>query len=206
MFRQYLPAAGVLAIGLAALLAAPEPVTAQYQGYYYSNGYWWVYDTYRHGYNPGYYARPYPVYPHGVPPGHYGGYAYPPPASGSGKGIVKSGAVYTYPWAGQAARTSPAGATASATNPAPTGPAPVHIEVRVPADASIWFDDAGTTQTGTVRQFVSPPVSPGHDYTYEVRARWKEGEHEIVESRRITVHAGEQVRIAFPEAVPRKDK
>jgi uncharacterized protein (TIGR03000 family) len=207
MFRRHLPATSVLAVGLAALLAIPAPAPAQqYRGYYYSNGYWWAYNTYRHGYNPGYYARPYPVSPHGVAPGHYGGYSSPAPAPGSGKGTVKSGAVYTYPWPGPVASSPPAGLTAGAAAPAPTGPSPVEIEVWVPADAAIWFDGARTTQTGTVRQFVSPPVTPGHDYTYVVRATWQENGREVTQSRRITVHAGDQVSIAFPEAVPPKSK
>jgi uncharacterized protein (TIGR03000 family) len=204
MFRRHLPAAGLLVVGLAALLAAPEPVLAQYRGYYYSNGYWWAYDTYRHGYNPGYYARPYPVSPHGVSPGHYGGYAYPAPAPGPGKGVVKSGVVSTYPWAGPAASSRPVGTTADAVVPVSTGPAPVEIEVRVPAAADIWFDDAKTTQTGAFRRFVSPPLTPGHDYTYEVRATWKEGGSEVTQSRRITAHAGDQVSIAFPETLAAK--
>jgi uncharacterized protein (TIGR03000 family) len=77
---------------------------------------------------------------------------------------------------------------------------PVHIELRVPADAEIWFDDARTTQTGRVRRFVSPPVPPGQDYAYVVRARWKEGETAVTQSRRITFRAGEQVSVAFPAA------
>jgi uncharacterized protein (TIGR03000 family) len=198
MFRRQLPATSVLAVGLAALLAVPASASAQQYRGYYSNGQWWAYDTYRHGYNPGYYTRPYPVAPHGVSPGHYGGYAYPAPAPGSGKGVVKSGVVYTYPWPGPAASPLPVGPTAGALAPVPIGPAPVEVEVRVPADAEIWFDGARTRQTGKVRQFVSPPVTPGHDYTYEVRARWKEGGKEVTQTRRITVHAGELVSIAFP--------
>ena len=204
MLPRHLPTTAVLIVGLAALLARPEPVLAQYRGYYYANGYWWAYDTYRHGYNPGYYARPYPVAPHGVSPGHYAGYASPTPAPSSGKGIGKSGVVYTYPWAGPAGYSQPASPTASKAAPAPTGLAPVEIEVGVPPDAEIWFDDAKTTQTGPLRRFVSPPLAPGHDYTYEVRVRWRENGNEIAQSRRITVRAGEQVSIAFPVAATAK--
>jgi uncharacterized protein (TIGR03000 family) len=68
----------------------------------------------------------------------------------------------------------------------------------VPADAEIWFGDVKTAQTGTVRQFVSPAVAAGHEYTYEVRARWMEQGQDMMQTRRITVHAGDQVSIAFP--------
>jgi uncharacterized protein (TIGR03000 family) len=83
---------------------------------------------------------------------------------------------------------------------------PVHIQVRVPGDAEIWFDDTRTIQSGTVREFVSPPVNPGWDYTYEVRARWKEAGNQVSQTRRITVHAGELVSITFPKVVQPKSK
>jgi uncharacterized protein (TIGR03000 family) len=41
-------------------------------------------------------------------------------------------------------------------------------------------------------------MSSEHAYTYDVKARWNEQGKEITQSRRITVHAGEQARIAFP--------
>jgi uncharacterized protein (TIGR03000 family) len=148
-------------------------------GYWrYSNGYWYHYKTYVHGYNPGYYARPDRVLPHGVSPGHYGAY-YSSRPTGPG---------YSYSWLGPVS-----------SKPQPETPLPAYIEVRVPADAEIWFDDAETVQTGTVRLFVSPPVTPGHDYSYEVRAKWKEDGREVIQSRRITFHAGEHVNIGFPD-------
>src|SRR5262249_40914799 len=36
----------------------------------------------------------------------------------------------------------------------------VRINVRVPADAEVWVEGAKTTQTGTRRTFVSPPLDP----------------------------------------------
>ncbi len=202
MLGRHLSVTGVFVLGLAALLTAPAPVPAKSRGYYYSNGYWWAYDTYRHGYNPGYYAHPYPVAPHGVSPGHYGNYAYPLPPASSGKGVVKSGAVYTYPWPGSAVGSHPA--TASAAAPTPTGPAPVEIDVRVPPDAEIWFDGAKTTLTGPFRRFVSPPLALGHEYAYTVKVRWNENGNEVTQSRRVTVRPGEQVSIAFPTAATAK--
>src|SRR5262249_40238954 len=37
----------------------------------------------------------------------------------------------------------------------------VSLEVRVPADAEIFFEGEKTTQKGTLRRFVSPPITPG---------------------------------------------
>jgi uncharacterized protein (TIGR03000 family) len=181
--------AAVVLLATAVPLVAPAPALAQSDQVYldatgfwrYYNGRWYHYKSYTHGYNPGYYARPDRVLPHGVSPAHYGAYLSPsPPATPR----------YTYP----SPVPTPPHLQAEA---APTA-LPVYFEVRVPADAEFWFDDARTTQTGTVRRFVSPPVPPGQDYAYVVRARWKEGGNEVTQSRRLTFHAGEQVSITFP--------
>jgi uncharacterized protein (TIGR03000 family) len=153
-------------------------------GYWrYYNGRWYHYKTYTHGYNPGYYARPVWALPHGVSPAHYGAYPSPSPPVAPGS---------TYP-------SSVAAPLRSQAESPPTA-LPVYFELQMPADAEIWFDDARTAQTGTVRRFVSPPVPPGQDYAYVVRARWTEGGTEVTQSRRITFRAGEQVSVAFPAA------
>ena len=82
----------------------------------------------------------------------------------------------------------------------------VLISVSVPADAGIWFDGSKTVQTGTLRRFVSPPIVPGHDYAYEVTAKWKEDGREVTQSRRVLVHAGERVSIIFPQVAPNMAK
>jgi uncharacterized protein (TIGR03000 family) len=199
MFRQRYSAGRILSLAVitllatAALLATSGTALAQSDrvysdatGYWrYYNGSWYHYKTYVHGYNPGYYARPDRVLPHGVSPGHYGAYSSP---------IRPTGPGYSYPWSVPTSARTQAESAATAL--------PVHIEVRVPADADIWFDDAKTTQTGTVRQFVSPPLTPGYDYTYEIRARWTEEGRRVSHTRRVSVHAGERVRVTFPEAMP----
>ncbi len=82
------------------------------------------------------------------------------------------------------------------------GNSAVLISVSVPADAEIWFDGSKTVQTGTLRRFVSSPIVPGHDYAYEVTAKWKEDGREVTQSRRVLVHAGESVNVIFPQVAP----
>jgi uncharacterized protein (TIGR03000 family) len=164
-------------------------------GYWrYYNGYWYHYKSYVHGYNAGYYARPDRVLPHGVSPAHYGAYSFPGRPTGPGYASQRPGPTIIRP------HTESTQAESASTA------MPVHIEIRVAPDAEIWFDDAKTTQSGTVREFVSPPMSPGRDYTYEIRARWKVDGNEVSQNRRITVHAGEQVSISFAEPVQAKTK
>ncbi len=74
---------------------------------------------------------------------------------------------------------------------------PARIDVEVPARAVVYCDGTRTHQTGTLRQFVTPALSPGQPYTYDLRAEWKEGERTVSVSKRVTFHAGERVNVSF---------
>jgi uncharacterized protein (TIGR03000 family) len=77
------------------------------------------------------------------------------------------------------------------------------IAVRVPANTEVWFQGKKTSETGTVRQFQTPPLDPGQGYTYNVRARWKEGGREIDQTRKLAVRAGDRLGISFmPPSAP----
>jgi uncharacterized protein (TIGR03000 family) len=52
---------------------------------------------------------------------------------------------------------------------------PAKFILWVPADAEVWFNGVPTKQTGTRREFVTPPLDPGGDYSYRLRVRWNEG-------------------------------
>jgi uncharacterized protein (TIGR03000 family) len=75
-----------------------------------------------------------------------------------------------------------------------------HVTVKVPADADIWIEDTATTSTGPVREFDSPPLTPGSRYSYEVRARWNENGHEVTQTQHLEVTAGAHVSVSFPVA------
>jgi uncharacterized protein (TIGR03000 family) len=191
----------MLVLAAAALLAGSGRAAAQQQGYYYANGYWYVYDTYVHGYNPGYYAQPRRVSPHGVDPGHFTGYPahgpyYNPPPRKTTLGLTGT---YSYPWTPP--RSSP-DATQGTTNVALAYPnrAPAYIDVQLPADAELWFGDTKTAQTGPSRQFVAPDLPVGREYVYEVRVRWVEGGGEVTQAREVSVRGGEQTSVRFPAA------
>jgi uncharacterized protein (TIGR03000 family) len=75
-----------------------------------------------------------------------------------------------------------------------------HLVVQVPDGAEVWVDGAATRQTGTSRSFVSPPLTPGRDLSYEVRARWAVAGKTIEQTQTVPVHAGEQLQVRFPVA------
>jgi uncharacterized protein (TIGR03000 family) len=160
------------------------PALGQGAGSYY-------YETYQYGYNPGYYARRYPVLPVFVVPSK----------------IAPASMPYVY-YVPAPAAAPPTGKRPQPVEvrvlfgPVPPAPAavPAEIDLQVPADAQVWFDGEKTTQTGALRQFVSPPLATDRDYTYEVRVAWKEGGREVTESRRLTVRGGSRVSASFPAA------
>jgi uncharacterized protein (TIGR03000 family) len=76
-------------------------------------------------------------------------------------------------------------------------PATAEIEVRVPADAELWFNGAKTRRTGAVRVFESPPLEPGANYTYDVKARWTEDGQEVERTLRVPVAAGVRKSVTF---------
>jgi uncharacterized protein (TIGR03000 family) len=78
----------------------------------------------------------------------------------------------------------------------------VTLNIAVPADAEIWFDGNKTRQTGTARSFVSPPLTPGHDYAYEVKTRWLENGYEVTQTRRVIVHASDVINLRFTSDPP----
>jgi uncharacterized protein (TIGR03000 family) len=82
----------------------------------------------------------------------------------------------------------------------PSGDRPAGITLRVPAGAQVFFDGDTTRQTGAVRRFVSPPLPHGSDYHYAVRVEWKEGGQSVTQTRRLTVHAGDQVNMSFGQS------
>ena len=80
-----------------------------------------------------------------------------------------------------------------------------HIRVIVPADARVWFDDAPTQQTGSVRIFDTPTLEPGRSYSYQVRAQWTENGREVMQTRVARVHPGDAVTVDFTTPMPRPD-
>jgi len=76
----------------------------------------------------------------------------------------------------------------------------VHVTVRAPTDAEIWFGGTKTSQTGAVREFESPELKPGRQYTYEVRARWTQDGKAVSRTQSIEVSAGTRKTVDFTQS------
>jgi uncharacterized protein (TIGR03000 family) len=76
-----------------------------------------------------------------------------------------------------------------------------HLTVRVPPGAQVWFENQTTNQKGAVRNFVSPALAPGRDYTYDIRATWLQSGRTVDQKREVAVHAGSRVTVDFTQPV-----
>jgi uncharacterized protein (TIGR03000 family) len=72
-----------------------------------------------------------------------------------------------------------------------------HIWLRLPANAEVWVNDVKTRQTGESRYFYSPPLTPGRQYSYQLRVRWMKDGKPVEETQRLLVHAGATVHRDF---------
>jgi uncharacterized protein (TIGR03000 family) len=89
-----------------------------------------------------------------------------------------------------------------ALEPAPPDPNVAKLDVRVPADAEVWVEGHKTAQTGPDRVYLSPPLEPGREYLYDVRARWTEGEKPVDRTQTVRVRAGQRLPVAFATQGP----
>jgi uncharacterized protein (TIGR03000 family) len=73
-----------------------------------------------------------------------------------------------------------------------------NIRIAVPADAEVFFDGKKTNQTGAVRVFSTPALTPGDNYSYDVRVRWTDANGKMQEKERhVAVHAGDNLSLNF---------
>ena len=77
-------------------------------------------------------------------------------------------------------------------------PAPADVDMRVPANAEVWFEGGKTHQTGSERHFESPDLLPGRSYTYDVRVRWTSADGLVTDqTRQVKVGASQRIMVDF---------
>jgi uncharacterized protein (TIGR03000 family) len=75
------------------------------------------------------------------------------------------------------------------------------IEVMVPGDAQLWFDDNKTQQTGPMRIFETPPLTEGKSGTYEIRATWTDPSGQsVTKTRTVQIAPNQHSKVNFLEA------
>jgi uncharacterized protein (TIGR03000 family) len=150
---------------------------APYFGYRYSNYYPYL------GYSPYYYSYSYPYYSYYPPYGYnYGSDVGYNPVSSSSDVVVTP----RYPSENYTS-VRPSVIVPVADVPADTA---ARITVQVPANADLWFNGTKMTLTGPIREFESPPLTPGRQYVYDVEAQWTENGQPLSQTQRVNVTAG----------------
>jgi uncharacterized protein (TIGR03000 family) len=77
------------------------------------------------------------------------------------------------------------------------------LQLIVPEQAEVWFAGVKIAREGRVREFVSPALSPGRSYTYEVAVRYTDAAGKPVEDKRdITIRANDWFSIDFTRPPP----
>jgi len=71
------------------------------------------------------------------------------------------------------------------------------LQVTLPADATLMVDGDRTTQTGSVREFTTPPLEPGKTFTYTLTARWMNGNQPVERSMTVDVRANQTTPVNF---------
>jgi uncharacterized protein (TIGR03000 family) len=168
----------VLALAGIGLLLVAGPAGAQ-QGWPINGSNWSFYGGGRSGgsssYSPSYYSGP--VVP-------YGGYPYAARSAGYYNGAYANG-VMSWP-------------NYSYGSYSPSQENVARIRLVVPADAQVWFGNAATKQRGETRHFESPPLSPGHQYVYDITVRWRDKDgQEVTRTRQLNVSANSTVSADF---------
>jgi uncharacterized protein (TIGR03000 family) len=116
--------------------------------------------------------------------GDYGGYGYPDPGYGP-------------PGYGEPPDLGPGAESRPPIDNA------VHLQLNVPENAEVFIDGAKTSKTGRVREFVSPPVTPGQRYAYKILVRIPgPGGKAVNDERTIYVRANDWFSIDFTRPAP----
>jgi len=71
------------------------------------------------------------------------------------------------------------------------------IHVMVPDGATVSLGGAQTV-AGTDRSFESPPLTPGQNFTYDVKAQWRDQNgRDVIQIRQVVVSANSNVSVDF---------
>lgn len=137
------------------------------------------------------------LYKHGGDPGAYAGFA--PPGRGGSGAVLGGGAGGSVPSAsapGATPRPGEGPAPNPAAKPGPPTDNSAHLRLLVPANAEVLVEGRKTTTTGSVREFVSPPLQPGKNMIYSVLVRYTDaGGKAVEETHAVRVRANDQLSI-----------
>jgi uncharacterized protein (TIGR03000 family) len=77
------------------------------------------------------------------------------------------------------------------------GPAPATLTVRLPADARLSINQATTQAGAAVRTFETPPLKPGKEYYYTLKAELVRDGQSLTTTERVAVRSGEKKQVVL---------
>jgi uncharacterized protein (TIGR03000 family) len=77
--------------------------------------------------------------------------------------------------------------------------APATITVSVPENAKLTIDDAATTSTAAQRVFVTPALTAGKNYYYNLKVEYVQDGKPVVITKKVDVTAGNEATVNFIE-------
>lgn len=80
-----------------------------------------------------------------------------------------------------------------------TSPAKATLVVNVPANTKVMIDGEATGNGSGARVFSTPVLQPGFSYRYIIQAEMLQNGQTVVQSKAVTVKAGEESRISFDQ-------
>jgi uncharacterized protein (TIGR03000 family) len=170
------------------------------------------------GYAYGGYGGGYGGYTYSMPYGGYSGYAGMPAYGGYTSGYYTPGT--NMPATGTPGVSGPGGQSGSSGGAAPVdrgdrrdegdrgrrdedrnkevlAPTPATLIVTLPADAKLLIDDTATRSTSATRTFMTPPLEPGREFHYTLKAETRRGDEPVTVTRDVTVRAGQETRVTL---------
>jgi uncharacterized protein (TIGR03000 family) len=79
----------------------------------------------------------------------------------------------------------------------PWPPGAALLVVKLPAEAELWFDDVKTSQGGSFRRFITPPLPQGSNLVYTLRVRWPIRDAELTRVEKVGVVPGGRFTVNF---------
>jgi len=200
MFRRLFSMGGAILLAGAVIVLMAQPAQAQRRGGSRGGGGFggggWYGGGYRGGYFGGYRdgfygSRPFYGSSYGSP--YYDGYRGYGWTSGWSPGYYTTPS-YSMPYQD----VTPSYSSGYTPEAAPATNTTAHVSVRAPANARVWIGGWETPNTGAMREFDSPPLTPGKQYSYEVKASWEENGRTVTQTQEVDVSAGANARAVFP--------
>jgi uncharacterized protein (TIGR03000 family) len=71
------------------------------------------------------------------------------------------------------------------------------VRIRVPEGARLWVDGQATKQTGSQREFETPPLQPGSTYQYSIKAQWSKDGQTVERTLPVRVRANRTTAVDF---------